>query len=464
MSIKDSTKALSFFSLVMINVIAVDSLRSLPIGAAYGLSVITYYLIAGLLFFIPSALAAAELATRWPTTGGIYIWVREAFGNKTAFVVMWLQWVYNVIWYPTIATWIAATLTYIFNPELINHPVYMTIASLAIFWTATIINCFGIRISSWISSIGAIIGTLIPMTIITALGAAWIILQKPAAIQFTWESFIPDLSSINQISFVVALVFGLIGIEMSAIHAGDVKNPEKAYPRALFVSVIIILASLIFASLAIAVVLPAHQLNIITGLVEAYSAFFDAFHLSWMTPIIVIAIIISSISGVAAWIIGPSRGLMVASQDTALPKILCTVSRKNVPVNLLIIQGILVTLLTLLFLFLPSVTAGYWLLSALTAQLAVISYVGLFAALIVLRLKYPERKNCFCIPGGLFGVSMVALIGLLACMVVFIIGFIPPAQINTGNIFTYEALITGGIIVFIAPVYFFIRSKKRVRA
>ncbi len=459
MKTSSTSKALSFFTLVMINVIAVDSLRSLPIGAAYGLSVITYYLIAGLLFFIPSALAAAELATRWPTSGGIYIWVREACGNKPAFIVMWLQWVYNVIWYPTIATWIAATLTYIFNPDYINHPIYMTCASLAIFWVATIVNCFGIRISSWISSIGAIVGTLIPMTIITLLGAIWIILKKPTTIQFTWQSFMPDLSNINQISFVVALVFGLIGIEMSAIHAGDVKNPEQAYPRALLASVIIILASLIFASLAIAVVLPAHQLNIITGLVEAYSAFFAAFHLSWMTPIIVIAIIISSISGVAAWIIGPSRGLMIASQDTKLPKILCKVSKKNVPINLLIIQGIVVTLLTLLFLFLPSVTAGYWLLSALTAQLAVISYIGLFAALIVLRVKYPERKNCFSIPGGLFGVYITAIIGLLACVAVFIIGFIPPAQINIGNTVTYEALITGGIVVFIAPVYFLIKKR-----
>ncbi|MES2204989.1 MAG: APC family permease [Pseudomonadota bacterium] len=455
----NSVKTLSFFSLVMINVIAVDSLRSLPIGAAYGFSVITYYLIAGLLFFIPSALAAAELATRWPTTGGIYIWVREAFGNKTAFIVMWLQWVYNVIWYPTIATWIAATLTYLFDPSYINHSLYMTCTSLAIFWIATLINCFGIRISGWISSIGAIVGTLIPMAIITLLGAVWLLLKKPTTIQLTWHSFTPNLSSINQISFVVALVFGLIGIEMSAIHAGDVKNPQKAYPWALLISVIIILTSLVFASIAIAVVLPAQQLNIITGLVEAYSAFFNAFHLAWMTPIIVFAIIISSISGVAAWIIGPSRGLMVASQDTALPKTLCKISKKNVPVNLLLIQGILVTLLTLLFLLLPSVTAGYWLLSALTAQLAVISYVGLFSALIVLRIKHPNRQGCFCIPGGIFGVCLVASIGLLACAAVFIIGFIPPAQINTGNLFTYEALIVGGIIVFIAPVYFFVRKK-----
>ncbi|MBP9726144.1 MAG: amino acid permease [Gammaproteobacteria bacterium] len=459
MSVSNSTKTLSFFSLVMINVIAVDSLRSLPIGATYGFSVVTYYLIAGILFFIPSALAAAELATRWPTTGGIYIWVREAFGNKTAFIVMWLQWVYNVIWYPTISTIIAATVAYLFNPAYADDKVYMVISTLVIFWSATLLNCFGMRISSWVSTVGAIVGTLLPMAIITVLGAAWLMLGKPTELALTWSSFAPNLSNINQISFVVALVFGLIGIEMSAIHAGDVKNPKKAYPWALLISVLIILASLVFASIAIAIVLPHQKLNIITGLIEAYIAFFSAFHMTWMIPVIIIAIIISSISGVAAWIIGPSRGLMVASEDTALPKILKKVSSKGVPVNMLLLQGGIVSLLTLLFLLMPSVSASYWLLSALTAQLAVMSYLGLFAALIVLRIKHPQRPNCFCIPGGLFGVCITGGVGLFACLAVFVLGFIPPSQIETGSLFTYEALLMGGIILFTVPVYFLVRKK-----
>ncbi|MCD8500040.1 MAG: APC family permease, partial [Gammaproteobacteria bacterium] len=212
-----------------------------------------------------------------------------------------------------------------------------------------LLNCFGIRFSSWVSSVGAIVGTLIPMALITLLGAVWLCLGHSTEVELTWHHFIPDLSNINHISFIVALVFGLIGIEMSAIHAGDVKNPERAYPRALFVSVIIILSSLICASIAIAIVIPAHELNIITGLIEAYSAFFNAFHLGWMTPIIVIAIVMSSISGVSAWILGPSRGLMIASQDTALPTFLSRVTSKNVPVNLLLLQGMIVTLLTSLF-------------------------------------------------------------------------------------------------------------------
>ena len=95
-------RSLSVFSLVMINVIAIDSLRGIPMGAHYGLALIFIYVVFGFAFFIPSALVSAELATAWPQTGGIYVWVREAFGVPIAFLVSWVQWVYNICWYPTI--------------------------------------------------------------------------------------------------------------------------------------------------------------------------------------------------------------------------------------------------------------------------------------------------------------------------------------------------------------------------
>ena len=95
-------KTLSVTSLVMINVIAIDSLRTLPMGAEYGFSLVFYYLLAAITFFMPVALVAAELATGWPETGGVYVWVREAFGKKIGFITIWLQWFYNICWYPTI--------------------------------------------------------------------------------------------------------------------------------------------------------------------------------------------------------------------------------------------------------------------------------------------------------------------------------------------------------------------------
>ena len=131
-------KVLSVFSLVMINVIAVDSLRTLPISAKLGAALISYYIVAALAFFIPVALVAAELATAFPKTGGIYIWVREGFGKKAGFITIWLQWIYNVVWYPTILAFIAATIAYLFEPSLANNKTYLLITVLGLFWLFTI--------------------------------------------------------------------------------------------------------------------------------------------------------------------------------------------------------------------------------------------------------------------------------------------------------------------------------------
>ena len=143
-----SKRVLSVFSLVMINVIAVDSLRTLPISAQLGFSLISYYAFAALLFFIPVALVAAELATAYPSTGGIYIWVREAFGKRTAFMTIWRQWVYNVFWYPTIMAFVVSTLAYLFDPNLANHALYLLTTMVGLFWLFTFLNCQGMKTSS----------------------------------------------------------------------------------------------------------------------------------------------------------------------------------------------------------------------------------------------------------------------------------------------------------------------------
>ncbi len=120
MDLPNMKKPLGVFSLVMINVIAVDSLRTLPISAHYGSSIIFYYLLAAITFFIPAALVTAELATGWPTKGGIYAWVKEAFGAKVGFLIIWLQWIYNIVWYPTILSFVAVTIAYLIKPIILK--------------------------------------------------------------------------------------------------------------------------------------------------------------------------------------------------------------------------------------------------------------------------------------------------------------------------------------------------------
>jgi putative glutamate/gamma-aminobutyrate antiporter len=453
-------KTLGVFSLVMINVIAVDNLRSLTAGAEYGFALVFFYLLAALLFFIPTILVAAELATGWPTTGGVYVWVREAFGTRWGFLTIWMQWIYNVVWFPTIFAFIAGIFAYLINPELANNKIFMLSVILSAYWGLTLLNCLGLKVSHLISTLGAIIGTIFPMLLIAILGVAWLYLEKPSQINFSFNDFFPNLANMQNLAFLTNILFGLMGMEMSAVHAGDVKNPTRDYPRALFYSTFIILTTLVFSCLAITIVVPIKELNLVSGLIDAFTIFFKAYHMSWFLPIISVLIILGSLGGAGAWIIGPARGLLVASHDSNLPRFFEHRNKKNMPVGILLIQGVIVTILCTVFLIMPSVNSSYWLLSNLTAQLALIFYIFLFSAAIRLRYKHAHVERAFKIPGGLPGIWVVSGIGILTCAAAVILGFLPPSQVAVGNVASYEAVLIFGIIACCLPPFLLYKKQK----
>lgn len=306
---KNRKKVLGLFQLVMINVIAVDSIRTLPFAAEYGFSLVFYYLVASLVFFIPSALVSAELATGWPTTGGIYIWIREAFGPRWGLIVIWLEWVCNVVWYPTIMALIAGVSAYLLDPSLADNKFYMVFMILTLFWGATFVNYLGMKSSSIMSTFCAISGTIFPMILIGALGIYWVAKGEPSEIGFSWREFFPNEDSTENLALLSNVLFGLIGLDMAATHAAEMKNPRKDYPVALFFSVIIIISTIVFSSLAIAIVVPNSDLNLVTGCLQAFTIFLKKLNLSFLVPFIAVIIVIGSIGNVGAWIIGPAKGL-----------------------------------------------------------------------------------------------------------------------------------------------------------
>lgn len=448
MSKSQSKRVLTVFSLVMINVIAVDSVRTLPITAKLGLSLVSYYVLAAFIFFIPVALVAAELATAYPQTGGLYIWVREAFGRRAGFITIWLQWIYNVVWYPTILAFIAATIAYLFAPELANNKLFILLTIIILFWVFTLLNCFGMKVSSIVSTIGASIGTLVPMIGITFLGFFWLYQGRPIEIG-PLSSLWPDFSKLGNLSLFSAVLFGLLGMEMSAVHAEEVKNPQRDYPRALLFSTIIIFSTLVLGSLAIIIVVPNTELSVVSGLIDAYAIFFNAYHMPWMTQVTALFIIIGGLSGVSAWIIGPTKGLLVSARDGSIPSAFAQVNKYGAPVVILIAQGLIFTLLSCVFILFDSINAAYWILSDLCAQMALLVYLFMFAAAIKLRYSQPDMPRAYKIPGGNLGMWIVAGVGIVCCSATIMIGFVPPTQIPFQNAFYFQAFLVGGLALFV---------------
>jgi putative glutamate/gamma-aminobutyrate antiporter len=439
-------RSITIFSLIMINIAALGGLRAWAPIAECGTAAIFFLLMASLLFFIPVSLVSAELATAWPKTGGVYVWVKEAFGHRMGFLAIWLLWIENVIWYPTILSFIAGAITYLFNPELIHNKTYTLSLILGIFWGTTFLNLLGIRIASWVSTIGAMCGTFIPSCLIIILGALWFFNGHPMQISFNTEAAIPDLSSLSQLALFAGVIMSLVGIEMSAIHAGDVENPRRNYPKALFLSTIVVMLFSVLGVVAIAMVVPQNQIVLCTGPLQAFSVYLEKYNLGFVVPAIAVLIAFGAIGSMSTWLLGPCRGLVAASAEGDLPSIFRKINKHGMPNNLLIGQAVLVSLIALVFLLMPSVNSAYWILIVLTTQLYLVMYILMFAAAIKLRYSHSHIERPFKIPGGAFGLWMFAGFGILSAIFTFIVGFFPPNQIDPGNTFWYVGFLSLSII------------------
>lgn len=450
-----STKkhSLTIFSLTMITVGSVDSIRNLPATALFGSQLIFYFILGALFFLIPTALVSAELASGWPKQGGIYIWVKQAFGKRIGFLAIWLQWIENVIWYPTILSFVAGTIGYLINPQLTDNPYFLWSIIVSSFWGVTILNLRGMNSSALFSNLCSLAGLLLPMSLIIGLGVAWITQGNPLQIRFDIPSIVPHLADKSMWVSLTAIMMSFCGIEIATVHANDVENPQHAFPKALIYSVGIILSTLILGSLAIAIVLPGKDINLVAGIMQAFEAFFLSYQMHWMMPIVAVMLVLGGLGGVSNWIIAPTKGLLVAAEDGNLPAAFQRTNAHGAPVVMLVTQALIVTLLSALFLFMPSVNGSYWLLTALAAQLYMLMYFIMFLAALKLRLSEPKHHRPFKIPGGLWGMFFVAGVGIIGVLTTLGVSFIPPADINVGSLLRYELTLILGLLIMCAPPF-----------
>lgn len=424
---------LNTWAITMINIIAIDNLRSPAFSAKFGTNLIGYYLLATVLFFLPVCLICAELASRYPEKGGIYVWIKRGLGKEIAFFTIWIQWIYNVIWFPSLMIFVWAILIHMLNSTFLNQPAVTLVGMVSIFWLCTLFNCYGMKVSSRVSTVGVIIGTLIPMAIICVLA----LIDTPIqGFHITMSDLIPDFSVSNDTyPYFVELIFGLVGIEISAAHADEVKNPSITYPKATFISIIIILTTLILSGLAIAKMVPKNELSVLSGIMQAAKIFFTNNHMIWFYPIFGCMVMIGSLSCLTTWIIGITKGVFVASQDRFLPNFLAKENKYKAPYVILIMQALIFTLLSTSILLLP-IEVAFVLLTAATTQLSLLIYIILFITAYRLRHHRPN-KQYFKTPY----LGLVCAIGGLTSICVFIIGFFIPLELGYHSPLFYSLMI-----------------------
>jgi len=452
---------LSVFVLAMMNVAVVMSLRGLPMMAKEGLPMIFFLLFASLLFLVPVSLVSAELATGWPEEGGVYRWVKEAFGSNWGFAAIWLQWIQNVIWYPTVLAFAAGALSYVFfDPKLASNKLFNVVVILVVYWGATFINFRGMKASGRLTTAGVLGGTIFPGILIIGLGIAWLVMGKPLAFSSTSHSILPDFGNFDNIAFLAGIVLLFAGMEVGAVHVKDLKKPTAQFPKAVFLAMFIIIIIFTLGSLAIAAVLPADQISLNAGLMQAFREMLHLFNLDWLLPVLGFLAAFGAIGGVTAWIAGPSKGLLATAKSGDLPPFLQHVNKNGVQTHILWIQGIIVTAITLVYLLMPNVSSAFFLLTALTAILYLIMYVLLYLTAIVLKFKRPDVKRTYEVPGGKIGMVIIAGLGLLAALFAMIVGFFPPSQLTIGSPAFYVIFLLVGASIFVLAPLIIHRFKK----
>ncbi len=457
----NSAPKLNLFKLVMITLAFIMSIRNLPMLAETGWAQIFYMVVAAVIFLIPTALISAELATGWPSAGGVYNWIRLAFGDRAAFVGVWMLWVQMFFGMVMIGSFIAAMLAFIFKPELANNNIYIASVTIAIYWVATLLNLKGLKFGSLISSAGFLIGVLIPFTLILGFGLAYFMGSNPIQLpEFSWSQALPNFSNISNLAFFVGIIFLYSGMEVSSVHANEVHNPQRNYPLAMLIAVVFIMILNIFGAFAIEIAEPKGSINLASGIMQTFTVFFTDQKVAWLIPIVAAMAAFGAFGQLSTWVLGPSTAMLQVAKNGFMPKWWQKTNRAGVPIRFVLVQATMVSLVALIYVVVPAVNAGFFMVLILTTVLYAVMYLLLFASAIKLRYSYPDVKRTYTVPGGNFGMWVIAGLGFLAMLFVIVISFFPPANLQIGSPLFYVLFIAFGLLIFLTlPLLIYARKK-----
>lgn len=439
-------------TLTLLIIISIDSIRNLPAVAIFGEPLIFFFLFGALTFLLPTALLSAELSSTWTEEGGIYYWVKKAFGDHVGTVAIWLQWINTVVWIPTILSFITSTLAYLIKPDLANNPYYLIPTILVLLWIMTGVNLLGIRISARIASFCAVLGVFIPMFALIILGGLWLYWGKPVHLHLSFQNAIPSFSHMDNWLSLTAVMTAFLGTELATVNIRDVESPRKTFPRALMLATTIILFTMVLGSLTIALMLPVDKINLMNGTMQALSELFNDYHLSYLLPIAVIMMLAGALGEMINWTTSPARGLTQTIDNGYLPKWLKS-KRPLIPYSrVLIVQSVIASILSSLFILLPKVNSSYWLLTDLSTEVYMLMYVLMFAAGLRLVYKFPQAPMDFHFLSKKLGRWIICVLGFIGCAITLAVGFIPPSNttISFGN---FSLMFIGGLILMILPVF-----------
>ncbi|MBF0367807.1 MAG: amino acid permease [Oligoflexia bacterium] len=443
------SKSLRTKDLIGINVTAITSLRWLPIAASMGASAMFYWPLALTLFFIPLGWITAEMASAWPKQGGFYVWIKEAYGERVAFLAAWFYFVSNLFYYPMLITFCAVTLAFVFDPALKDNQLFVASVIIATFCLLTILNIKGVRTSKLFSQIFGFLGLFMPGVLILFLGAySLFYLGRAPATTYTLQTVLPDLSSLKNILLLSTLMLAMSGIELTSIMGEEIESGPHTFTLSTLISGVIIVTLYMGGTLSLGVLIPKEEMGVASGIMDAMKMIFESTGLAFLTKSVALLIFLGSIATLNVWILGPIK-LIFESSKHILPVFLIKPNQHGMPQNIIIMQAVFISFIVLITSLMPSVEAFYQLLIVMTTLTSFIPYLLLFSTFLKLRKEKPSVPRPCKVPGGRGGALLIGTMGILAVLLAIILPFIPAQEFQSSReILIYELQIILGPFIF----------------
>lgn len=463
---KEGKQYITTFSLAMLNIIIIAGLGNDPQQAFYGLSSVTYYLIGFILFFIPTALVSAELASGWPQRGGIFRWVGEGIGTFWAFLCLMILWFQDTMntgeGMPSFAATIMfytpeykKALVFVNNPK---HELLIMCGFLVLYWICTWLATKGVKFFAALTKYGVLIGTFIPLAVMIILLFVWLAEGHKPAISMAPKNLIPQWNGMGTLALAAGVLFAWAGIDMNSAYIRNLKHPTKQYTMSIIIAGLGAFIIFVVGTLIIAMVIPEKQLNVVTALYVLFHDLGATIGAPWLYLVFVYAGFISLVASWVTNIAAPSIMLGQAGQCGLLPHWLQNYNKHGMPSKMMYFGAVCVTLIAFMVKEIPNIEGFIVMMTQAVTILYLIYYIVMFVAFIRLRYTQPDRPRGFKIGGGWFGAWLVTIVGIVSCVFGIVLGVYPPAQISqeVGSPAVYVWTIIGltvAVIVISIGVY-----------
>ena len=461
-----NSKKIGLWDLVFMNVSALFGIRWIAKSTAssfgLGLGAIPSWVLFSFIFFVPCALICAELASTYPRDGGLFEWVKEAYGEKFGFLVSWLNWTSKIFWYTSFLTFLTINVSFAINmPELSENKTFVLIMSLAVFWILSFISTKGMTFGKIFTNLGAL-GSTVPavLLILMAFGAA-IFFDRPSASVYTVETMTPVLNW-DSLGAISSVMFAFAGSELTANFVTEMENPKRDFPRAIFIAAAVVAGIYMLGSVAITMIMPTDQITASQGILVSLAAISAWFGIgSWFIQLVALGITFSMVGAIILYIASPVKMLFGSVKNGIFPESMTRTNSRNIPERAVYLQAILVTVIILAFQFIPSVDAIYNVLVTMTALTALFPYVLLFMSYIKLRKTRPDEERPYEISKNTGTAVSVATLVLIVTVIGIICSAAPVMPTWEDNLIYEAEMIFGAVVVIGAGLGLWSRFVKK---